>query len=397
MNDTKRILLVKYGEVALRRGNRAFYERQIMDDIRRRIKHLHTGSVKVIREQGRFIIEDSAGDLDCAAVLPLIRHVFGIIGFCEGIKTTAREISELCAIAHEFFAVQLVANSYRLSLSAPPSFKVRTKRADKRFPLNSNEISATLGEYLLNKNPVLRVDLHTPDMTLHVEIRNSTYLYTDSVTGEGGLPCGSAGKGVLLLSGGIDSPVAGYLAARRGVELIPVYFHSPPYVSERVTDKVKDLLTALEKFTGELRLHTVHFTDIQLFLQENVPAEKLTIFLKRAMLHIASRIAAQEKAHCLITGDAVGQVASQTLHALAAVNSAAALPVLRPLTAADKHEIIATARRIGTYDISIRPYEDCCTLFVAKHPENKPNTQVIERMEARLMELGLKELVERAV
>jgi len=382
----KRILLVKYGEVALRQGNRAFYEKQIMDDIRRRIAPLHSGNIRVFREQGRFLIEDVNGDLDIDAVLPRIRHIFGAIAFCDAIKTTERDLDSMLATAYHFFRDKLRG----------VSFKVETKRADKRIPHASQEISAAIGEYLLERMPHARVDLHQPDTLFRVEIRNHVYFYVNAVVGEGGLPYGSAGKGVLLLSGGIDSPVAGYLAAKRGVALVPLYFHSPPYVSERVTDKVTDLLAALAPFVGEIPLRIVPFTQIQLFLQENVPAEKLTIFLKRAMLHIASQTALAEKAHCLITGDAVGQVASQTLHALAAVNSAAPLPILRPLTAMDKHEIITIARRIRTFDISIRPYEDCCTLFVAKHPENKPNANVIERMESRLMEMGLREMIEAA-
>jgi len=384
----KKILLIKYGEVALRQGNRAFYEKQIMDEIRRRIKHLHTGNIRVIREQGRFCIEDSHGDLDTQTILPLIKNIFGAIGFCEGIKTTERDIESLKSIGFNFFKEHMRGSS----------FKVITKRADKRFPFTSNEVSAILGEYLLeNLLASLRVDLHHPDTIFRVEIRNCTYFYVDSITGEGGLPYGSAGKGVLLLSGGIDSPVAGYLTARRGVALVPVYFHSPPYVTERVTDKVNDLTAALASYTGKLPLYVVPFTAVQLYLQENVPAEKLTIFLKRAMLHIASAIAAREKALCLITGDAVGQVASQTLHSLAAVNSAATLPILRPLTAMDKQQIINIAHKIGTYEISIRPYDDCCTLFVAKHPENKPNAAVIERMESRLMEEELGKLLQEAV
>ena len=384
--DAKRIMLVKYGEVALRQGNRAFYEKQIMDDIRHRIKDLHTGSIRVLREQGRFLIEDATGDLDNERILPRIQNIFGAIAFCDGIKTTARDMDALKDIALSFFKGRCKG-----------SFKVQSKRADKRFPHTSNEISAILGAHLLENIPNTRVDLHNPAVILRAEVRNHVYFYVDAVAGEGGLPNGSAGKGVLLLSGGIDSPVAGFLAARRGVALIPVYFHSPPYVSERVTDKVRDLCIALEAYTGPLPLYVVPFTAIQLYLQENVPAEKLTIFLKRAMLHIASTLAAREKAHCLITGDAVGQVASQTLHSLAAVNSAATLPILRPLTAMDKQQIIEVAKRINTYETSIRPYEDCCTLFVAKHPENKPNAQVIARMEDWLMRNGLAGLLEEAV
>jgi len=230
----------------------------------------------------------------------------------------------------------------------------------------------------------LKVDLHKPDRTLWVEIRNDVYLYVNSESGEGGLPYGSSGKGVLLLSGGFDSPVAGYLTARRGVEIVPIYFHSPPFVSERAHDKVVDLAQQLAKYTGRIKLFTVPFTDVQLFLKDETPPEKLTIMLKRAMLHIGGKLAEKESAHCLITGDAIGQVASQTLHSLAAVNSAAPLPILRPLAALDKQHIIDIAARIGTEEISVRPYDDCCTLFVAKHPENKPHTGAIERLESKI-------------
>ena len=221
-----------------------------------------------------------------------------------------------------------------------------------------------------------------------MEIRNAVYFYfdNDTETGRGGLPYGSSGKGVLLLSGGFDSPVAGYLTARRGVEIIPVYFHSPPFVSERAAEKVRDLSKELSKYTGKIKLCIIPFTEVQLFLKDKIHPEKLTIMLKRAMLHIASSLAEKENAQCLITGDSIGQVASQTIQSLAAVNSAARLPVLRPLSATDKQEIIDTAKKIGTFDISIRPYDDCCTLFVAKHPESKPSTKAIEKAEQRIFE-----------
>ncbi|MCL1882602.1 MAG: tRNA 4-thiouridine(8) synthase ThiI, partial [Defluviitaleaceae bacterium] len=207
---------------------------------------------------------------------------------------------------------------------------------------------------------------------------------------------GSSGKGILLLSGGFDSPVAGYLAARRGVEIIAVYFHSPPFVSERALDKVMDIAGVLSGFTGEIKLCVVPFTDIQLFLKENVSEVKLTIFLKRAMLKIASRLAEKEKALCLVTGDSIGQVASQTIHSLLAVESASELPILRPLATMDKQSIIDISEKIKTYEISIRPYEDCCTVFVAKHPENKPNASVINQIENRFADT-LAEMVEKAL
>ncbi|MCL1877956.1 MAG: tRNA 4-thiouridine(8) synthase ThiI [Defluviitaleaceae bacterium] len=379
---TKKVLLVKYGEISLRKGNRKHFEHALLDMIRANLKPVNNGNIRVSREQGRFLIEDTLGDLDVSAVLPRVRRIFGITGFCRAIKTTARDINDLCEIGHAFFSDYLKSVAPR---SDGISFKVETKRSDKNYPLTSTEISCAIGEkiFLAAEENDLRVDVHAPDIQLWVEIRNDVYFYVRSESGEGGLPYGSSGKGVLLLSGGFDSPVAGYLAARRGVEIVAVYFHSPPFVSERAADKVKDIARQLAMYTGGVKLCVVPFTETQVFLKENTPHEKLTIFLKRAMLHIASRLTERERALCLVTGDAVGQVASQTIHSLAAVESATRFPVLRPLAAMDKQIIMDVAKKIGTHDISARPYEDCCTVFVAKHPENKPNFGVIEKMEAR--------------
>ena len=375
-NETKIVLLVKYGEISLRKGNRDFYEYKVMDTIRHNLKGLD-GNLRVYREQGRFLIEDADKDLDTTVVLERVKHILGITGFAICVKTKTWDMSELCRIAMDF---------YTGTSSSAKSFKVNTKRSDKRFPIQSGDISAQIGEHIFTNSPGLKVDLHNPEVVLNIEIRNNVYFYVNSVPGVGGLPYGSSGKGVLLLSGGLDSPIAGYLTARRGVEVCPIYFHSPPFVSERAADKVHDLAQVLARYGGNADVKVVHFTDIQLFLRDNVPEEKLTIMLKRAMLRIASAYAKNLKAQCLITGDSIGQVASQTIQSLAAVHSAANYTILRPLAAMDKQEIIDIARKIGTFDISTRPYEDCCTIFVAKHPENKPNTNVIERLEARLEE-----------
>ena len=443
--NTKKVLLVKYGEISLRKGNRAFFEHALLDTIRRNLKPINDGNLRVSREQGRFLIENTTGDLDTTAVLPRIRHIFGIAAFCHAVKTSARDIADLAKIGLDFFSTIVNAGTAAQATSPdgktppreysasdewrglpvgakpatpapqeptrlrddatptttcprsrpPQAFKVATKRSDKKYPLTSMQISAAIGEAIffgLN----LPVDLHKPDITLWVEIRNDVYFYVNSEKGEGGLPYGASGKGVLLLSGGFDSPVAGYLAARRGVEIVAAYFHSPPFVSERAADKVRDLIQALEKYTSRIKLCIIPFTEIQLFLKQNVSEAKLTIYLKRAMLHIASRLAERENALCLITGDSIGQVASQTIHSLAAMDSAATLPVLRPLAAMDKQQIIDIANTIGTYDISVRPYEDCCTVFVAKHPENKPNKAAIEKHEARFIE-ELFALVDKAL
>jgi len=373
-SDVKTVLLVKYGEISLRKGNRAFYEHQIMNAIRRKLRDLGS-NIHVKREQGRFLIEDITGDIEINPILDRTKYIFGLTGFCLCLKTSAREIDDLSNIALDFM---------KKNTSGAQSFKVITKRSDKSYPLKSGEVSAKIGEQIFNSIPGITVDLHNPAITLWVEIRNHVYFYVNSFNGLGGLPYGTSGKGVLLLSGGLDSPIAGYLTARRGVEIYPIYFHSPPFVSERAADKVRDLVKVIGKYTGQITLNIIPFTDVQLFLQEHVHEEKLTIFLKRAMLQIASAYAEKIGAHCLITGDSIGQVASQTLQSIAAVNSASKKTILRPLSAMDKQQIIDIAREIGSFEISIRPYDDCCTLFVAKHPENKPNTSIIERIEAKL-------------
>ena len=374
----KKVLLIKYGEIALRKGNRAHFEHHLLDAIRHNLKdEINISNIKVSREQGRFLVESPAGDIDENKILPRIKNIFGLTKFCLAIKTDATHINELRSLALKFFKEHCAGIGKK-------TFKVITKRSDKKYPLLSGEVSAEIGEEIFSSDLGFTVDLHNPEITLWVELRNNTYFYVDSVTGQGGLPYRTSGKGVLLLSGGFDSPVAGYLAARRGVEFVGVYFHSPPFVSERALDKVRDLAQELSKFTGKIKLCIVPFTDVQLFLKDATHPEKLTILLKRAMLHIASRLAEQENAQCLITGDSIGQVASQTIQSLAAVNSAASITVLRPLSILDKQAIIDIAKEIGTYSISIRPYDDCCTLFVAKHPENKPSTKAIEKIESQI-------------
>ncbi|MCL2422039.1 MAG: tRNA 4-thiouridine(8) synthase ThiI [Defluviitaleaceae bacterium] len=364
----KKVLLVKYGEIALRKGNRHIFERKLADTIRILIDD---PAVKVSREQGRLLVEDSRGDIDSTGVIEKIRRIFGITAICVSLKLDDASLDNLKE------AALLVATKNS------GTFKIETKRADKRYPLESREVSAAIGEYVLQHRQGLKADMRNPEMTVWVEIRTCAYVYTEIIKCEAGLPYGSTGKGVLLLSGGIDSPVAGYMMAKRGVEIIPVYFHSPPYTSERALDKVTDIMEKLCGFIGPTPLYVVPFTETQLYIYENMPHAKLTLFLKRAMLRIATIIAEKEKAHCLINGDSVGQVASQTVQSIAAIDSASELTVLRPLAAMDKQQIIDTARQIDTYDISIRPFEDCCTVFVPKHPESKPTAKIVASIEAK--------------
>ena len=377
----KKVLLVKYGEIALRKGNRAIFERQLADTIQAVINE---SEIKCKREQGRLLIEDSRGDI-AEDVSEKVRRIFGITAICEALKLEDSGIDNLKRAAIAVFEEEK---------EDAESFKVETKRADKRYPLNSREVSATVGEAVLEATNI-KVDVKKPHVTIWIEIRTYSYVYTKIIKCESGLPYGSTGKGVLLLSGGIDSPVAGYLMAKRGVEIIPVYFHAPPHTSERAKEKVIDLCDTLSGFTGKVGLHVVNFTEVQMYIYKNMPHPKLTIFLKRAMLRIASLIAEKEKAHCLITGDSVGQVASQTTQAIAAIDSATNLSILRPLAAMDKQQIIDVAKHINTFDISIRPFEDCCTVFVPKHPEHKPNAKVIASIEYK-HEQVLHELCEKA-
>ncbi len=373
----KKVLLIKYGEIALRGKNRALFEKRLIENIRKNLSEFDD-NYYVIREQGRFILEDLDKDLNFEKVLPKVIPVLGIIGVCPAIKFKDNDLETL-----KKYAEDQVREKYT---DKPYTFKVATKRADKRYPMQSNEVSGFVGEHLLNTFDNLTVDVKKPQLTVNIELRTDNYIYTETIKTFGGLPAGSSGKGVLLLSGGIDSPVAGYMMAKRGVDLICVHFASPPYTSDRATEKVKDLAKRLDYFTGNIKLYVVPFTDLQLFLYKEVESEKLTIVMKRVMLKISEKIAMIEKADGLITGDAVGQVASQTMKSILAVSYDTRLPIYRPLSGFDKQDIIDIAEKIETFEISNQPFEDCCTIFVAKHPETKPNLNVINGITNRLAE-----------
>lgn len=361
----------------MRGNNRKLFITKLVEAIRKNIDPL--GDYYVVREQGRLIVESRGGAMDFDALIPRVTCIFGLLGACPGVRTTDQSLENIKAVAlkhmQETFGEEKVV------------FKVKTRRANKDYPLVSNEISGEVGEYLLEHMPNLSVDIHHPEVTLCVELRNDAYLYSKMVPAFGGLPVGSSGKAVALISGGFDSPVAAWMMAKRGVEVEGVYFHSPPYTGERAKQKVIDLCKRLSHFTGGFRLYIVNFTELQLYLLDNVPHDKLTIFLKRAMMRAGEAFAAKDKALGLITGDSVGQVASQTMQGLHAINDVCTMPVYRPLAGMDKQEIMDMAKRIGTFDISTLPYEDCCTIFVAKHPETRPKTPVIRGIEKNLTEL----------
>ena len=374
----KDVLLVKYGEIALRGKNRHLYENKLIGIIKRNIGQ--TGEYYVRKEQGRVLIDKPDGsNVDYDYLIPKVLNIFGIIGVSPCIVLDDQELD----------TIQKSALIY-MQRTVPDkniTFKVETRRSNKRYPHESREVSAQVGGYLLEHMPNLKVDVHHPQMKVWVELRNQAYIYSDTIVGFGGLPVGSSGKATLLLSGGIDSPVAGFLAAKRGAEIEAVYFDSPPYTSSRAADKVRDLAAKLSEYTGGIKLYIVPFTDTQLLLKEHIPPEKLTILIKRSMLKIAEIIASKSGSLALITGDSVGQVASQTLQSIFAIDSAASYPVLRPLSGMDKQEIADLAEKIGTFEISVRPYEDCCTVFLADYPETRPKKSIIESFENNIPEL----------
>lgn len=384
----KNVLLVKYGEIVLRGKNRKLIENQLSRTIEKNLQNI--GEFYVYKDQGRFTIEckDETQLLDFDKVIPLVVNILGITAVCPAIKTDNFDIDNIRNLA--------LNHMKDIYSNKQISFKIETKRSDKGYPMTSREISADIGGYILNNMENLQVDVKNPDVTLVVEIRNFVYITSQIIKGFGGLPIGNAGKATLLLSGGIDSPVAGFMMAKRGVEVEGVYFHSPPYTSDRAKQKVIDLAKKLTTYTGKFKLYIVPFTDIQLKIYNSVPPEKMTLILKRTMLKISEKIAINNGSMGLITGDSVGQVASQTMHSINSVSSAVTtMEIFRPLCALDKQEIIDIARKIDTFDISIRPFEDCCTIFVAKHPETKPRKHIIENIESKID--GLEEMIDDVI
>ena len=378
--------LIKYAEIAIKGKNRYLFEDALVKQMRLALEPVE-GDFRVIKEQGRvYVLCPEEYDFDEA--VEALQRVFGIVGISpvviyedQGFEQMGKDVVSYMKARYPEFS---------------GTFKVYTRRARKSYPINSMEVSASLGGLILDAFPEASVDVHNPQLTLSVEIREKIYVYSETIPGPGGMPVGTNGKAMLLLSGGIDSPVAGYMIAKRGVKIDAVYFHAPPYTSERAKQKVVDLAKLVARYSGPIRLHVVNFTDIQLYIYDQCPHEELTIIMRRYMMRIAEHFA--KKCGCLglITGESIGQVASQTMQSLAATNAVCTLPVYRPLIGFDKREIVEISEKIDTYETSIQPFEDCCTIFVAKHPVTKPNLERIEKSELNLSE-KIDELVQQAI
>ena len=378
--------LIKYAEIGIKGGNRHLFEDALVHQIKVALKKCE-GKFFVHKTQGRIFVE-AQSEFDYEETVERLKQVFGIWGLCpvtyaedEGFEKLLEDV------------VRYIGEVYP---ERNKTFKVQSRRSNKNYPKESMEISADLGEAILNAYPEMTVDVHHPDILLNVEIREKIYLYSEIIPGPGGMPVGTGGKAMLLLSGGIDSPVAGYMIAKRGVKIDAVYFHAPPYTSERAKQKVVDLARIVSKYTGPIYLHVINFTDIQLSIYENCPHEELTIIMRRYMMRIAEHLAKETECLGLITGESIGQVASQTMASLIATNEVCELPVYRPLIGFDKQEIVEVSEKIGTFETSIQPFEDCCTIFVAKHPVTKPNVNVIRRHEQKLQG-KIEELVKTAL
>jgi thiamine biosynthesis protein ThiI len=367
------VLLIKYGEIMLKGLNRPVFEKQL----ERNIKKILSGYFKfnISKEHGRFYLDIEGDESDLRNAAVKVANVFGIVSvsFAYRIALDPDSIYKACILISR----QAFDRGLR-------TFKVETRRPNKLFPIESMKFSASAGSVILNEIPELKVDVHEPEFTVYVELRKNAYVYYESIRAGGGIPVGSSGRGLVLLSGGIDSPVAAYMMAKRGLQLDAVYFHSHPYTTEMAKEKVIDLARKLSVYCGNIRLHVVNFTDAQLAIYDNCPHSQLTIIMRRVMMLIAEQIALGLGAKALVTGESLGQVASQTLESLAVTNAAVSIPVFRPLIGMDKYEVIEISREIETYETSILPYEDCCTVFVAKHPETKPKLEKILNSEENI-------------
>lgn len=369
----REVLLVKAGELVLKGLNRGMFEDMLLKNLKRRLRPL--GEFRLRKAQSTVYVEPVNDEADMEEAARQAGEVFGIAAYSRA-RVAPKEMAAICRQAADFLKDEL---------NAAGTFKVEAKRSDKRFACNSPQICERVGEYLLLQFPHLRVDVHNPDVMVVVEVRDfAAYIHTRQRPGAGGMPVGSGGQAALLISGGIDSPVAGYMMAKRGIALTGIHFASPPYTSERAEEKVAELLDRVSRYAGAIEMLTVPFTRIQEEIERACPEELFTIIMRRFMMRIATVLAKERDCGALITGESVGQVASQTMPALACTDAASGLPVFRPLIGMDKEEIIAISRKIDTYDVSILPYEDCCTVFTPKHPRTRPRLDKVLEAERAL-------------
>ena len=382
-NGMKEIILVKYGEMALKGLNKRTFEDVLVKNIKRRLKDL--GKTNITRAQSTIFIDPYEEKYDTDEAVDRLKKVFGIAALCRA-AVCEKQFDDIKRVSLEYLEE---------ALSYASTFKVTAKRADKSFPMKSPEICRELGGALLSRFDNLKVDVNNPEVTVTVEIRDSkAYVHGENIKGAGGLPVGTSGHAMLLLSGGIDSPVAGYMLAKRGVHISAVHYVSPPYTSERARLKVEQLCERLTDYCGSIAFFCVPFTEIQEAIKNHCPEEFFTIIMRRLMMEIAQRISEREKCLALITGESVGQVASQTMNAIACTDAVCRIPVFRPLIGMDKTEIVETARKIDTFDISIQPYEDCCTVFTPRHPKVRPLLSDVENAQNGF---DFSELVDKAV
>lgn len=378
--------LLKYAEIGVKGKNRYLFEDALVKQIENALDKVD-GDFEISKVSGR-IYAAAKGAFDYEEAVSALTKVFGIVGVCPLVQIEDNGFDDLSGRVIAYLGEMYPEKNF--------TFKVNARRARKNYPLTSPEINMELGERILNAFPEARVDVHRPQIMVNVEIREQINIYTETIKGAGGMPIGTAGKAMLLLSGGIDSPVAGYMVAKRGVTLEATYFHAPPYTSERAKQKVVDLAKKVAKYSGAIKLNVVNFTEPQLYIYETCPHEELTIIMRRYMMRIAEHLAKESGCLGLITGESIGQVASQTLQSLYTTNEVCTLPVYRPLIAFDKQDIIDLSCQIDTYETSIQPFEDCCTIFVAKHPVTKPNLNIIKKSEEKLGE-KMEELVRTAI
>ncbi len=377
-----KVISVSFGEVALKGGNRWYFEKKLVNNIKNSIKDI--GNLRVYKERSKIYVE--VNDENEQSIINRIKKVFGVVQIspCWRIEKSMEEMLEKSVMA-----IKKELNRKKIS-----TFKIEANRADKKFPIKSPIVAREIGAEVLRKVENIKVDVHNPELTLYVDIRDNVYIYSEKIKTYGGLPIGTNGKGLLLLSGGIDSPVAGFMIAKRGVVIDAVHYHSYPFTSERAEEKVKDIANIMSRYCGSFNMYSVNILNIQKEINERCPEEELTILVRRFMMRIAERIAKDKGIDALITGESLGQVASQTIKGLNATNSSVNIPVFRPLIGMDKTEIIEISKDIETYETSILPFEDCCTVFLPKHPVTRPKLVDIEKSE---QVLNIEKLIEEAI